>query len=189
VIQLDAAARKVQTRDPSSGRMLGFGPFDALFGPDSTQEALFEALGRPMVEAALNGVNATILAYGQTGSGKTHTMQGTHRAGPGITPRVVEGIFTGISAAAETWEFMVRVSYVEIYLERVRDLLNPSEVNLTIRQDEEQGLYVEGERRAGAVPACASRTPSPCAQRAPFCSLVLTALSLSLSLSPSPTNH
>jgi kinesin family protein 5 len=147
VLQLDMPARTARTRDPSSGRALGFGPFDALFGPDSTQEAVFEALGRPMVEAALNGVNATILAYGQTGSGKTHTMQGSPRGGPGgagITPRVVEGIFAGISGAADTWEFMVRVSYVEIYLERVRDLLNPSASNLTIRQDEERGVYVEG---------------------------------------------
>jgi len=144
VLTLSLPERKLMSRDPTSGRMLGFGPFDALFGPDSTQEALFEALGRPMVDAALNGVNATILAYGQTGSGKTHTMHGTARAGPGITPRVVEGIFAGIAAAADTWEFMVRVSYVEIYLERVRDLLNPTSANLTIRQDEERGVYVEG---------------------------------------------
>ena len=141
---MELVGRTVRARDSSSGRTLGFGPFDALFGPDSTQEAVFEAVGRPVVEAALNGVNATILAYGQTGSGKTHTMQGSSSAGQGITPRVVDGIFTGISDAADTWEFMVRVSYVEIYLERVRDLLNPSAANLTIRQNEEQGVYVEG---------------------------------------------
>lgn len=144
VLTLTSAERKVVTRDPTTARVLSFGPFDALFGPDSTQDAVFEALGKPMVDAALNGVNATILAYGQTGSGKTHTMYGTTRAGPGITPRVVEGIFEGIAAAADTWEFMVRVSYVEIYLERVRDLLNPASSNLTIRQDEERGVYVEG---------------------------------------------
>ena len=108
VVSLDLGARTAQTRDPSSGRMLSFGPFDSLFGPDSTQERVFEALGRPMVAAALSGVNATILAYGQTGSGKTHTMQGGARAGPGLTPRVVDGIFAGIAAAADTWEFMVR---------------------------------------------------------------------------------
>ena len=145
VLGLDLPARSVRTCDPSSGRLLGFGPFDALFGPESSQEDVFEALGRPMVEAALTGMNATILAYGQTGSGKTHTMQGGARAGgPGLTPRVVEGVFAGIAAAADTWEFMVRVSYVEIYLERVRDLLNPGATNLTIRQDDERGVYVEG---------------------------------------------
>ena len=155
--------RSVQAHDSSSGRALAFGPFDALFGPDSSQEAVFDAIGRPIVEAALNGVNGTILAYGQTGSGKTHTMQGGPAAreaaaaaaaadadfplragGVGIVPRVVDGIFGGISVAASTWEFTVRVTYVEIYLERVRDLLNPSAANLTIRQNEEQGVYVEG---------------------------------------------
>ncbi len=151
VVSLDLNARTAQTRDPSSGRLLSFGPFDALFGPESTQSRVFEELGRPMVSAALAGVNATILAYGQTGSGKTHTMQGGARSGPGLTPRVVAGIFDGIAAAADTWEFMVRVSYVEIYLERVRDLLNPSAMNLTIRQDVERGVYVEGESGEGGV--------------------------------------
>jgi kinesin family protein 5 len=150
---LRLVGRSVHAHDSSSGRALAFGPFDALFGPDSTQEAVFDAIGRPIVEAALNGVNGTILAYGQTGSGKTHTMQGGPAArtaaddfagGNGIVPRVVDGIFGGISVAASTWEFTVRVTYVEIYLERVRDLLNPSAANLTIRQNEEQGVYVEG---------------------------------------------
>ena len=140
---LELSGRTVKSRDPSSGRALGFGPFDALFGPASTQEEVFDAVGRPIVEAALQGVNATILAYGQTGSGKTHTMHGGG-GDRGITPRVVAGIFDGISNAPETLEFMIRVSYVEIYLERVRDLLNPSAANLTIRQSAEQGVFVEG---------------------------------------------
>ena len=112
---LELSGRTVKSRDPSSGRALGFGPFDALFGPASTQEEVFDAVGRPIVEAALQGVNATILAYGQTGSGKTHTMHGGG-GDRGITPRVVAGIFDGISNAPETLEFMIRVSYVEIYL-------------------------------------------------------------------------
>jgi len=72
--------------------------------------------------------NGTIFAYGQTGSGKTHTMQGPSLSDPveqGIIPRSIHGIFERIYKTDEHIEFTVQVSYVEIYLERVRDLLDP----------------------------------------------------------------
>jgi Kinesin motor domain len=67
------------------------------------------------------------------------------RDDPGITPRVVDAIFRSIEEAPDTTEFTIRVSYLEIYMERVRDLLNPLEsTNLSIRQDAVRGIFVEG---------------------------------------------
>lgn len=71
--------------------------FDRVFGPESTQEAVFDEV-RPIVEGVLGGVSATIFAYGQTGAGKTHTMMGSE-ALPGVTPRAVRCLIEGASAA------------------------------------------------------------------------------------------
>lgn len=117
--------------------------FDAVFGGDSTQQYIFEQTAAPLVAAALAGVNVTFMTYGQTGSGKTFTMTGS-RDDPGITPRVVDAIFRAIEAAPDTSEFTLRVSYMEVYMERVRDLLNPVATNLNIRQDAVRGIWVEG---------------------------------------------
>ncbi|EIE88029.1 kinesin heavy chain [Rhizopus delemar RA 99-880] len=76
------------------------------------------------------GYNGTVFAYGQTGSGKTFTMMGADiddENTKGIIPRIVEQIFTSIMAAPSNLEFTVKVSYMEIYMEKVRDLLNRSQ--------------------------------------------------------------
>lgn len=91
--------------------------FDHVFGPDATQSEVYDHVGRPMVVAALAGINATILTYGQTGSGKTHTMQGGGPHDPGLTPRVVKAVFDGIEDSADTFEFTVAVQAIELYLE------------------------------------------------------------------------
>lgn len=120
--------------------------FDSVFPPDSTQQQVFDLMAKPLVDSALDGFNATIFAYGQTGSGKTHTMTGNAKD-PGLTPRMVTALFEKISASASTLEFTIRMSYLEIYMERVRDLLNPGNANLAIREDRrpgQPGVYVEG---------------------------------------------
>lgn len=74
----------------------------------------------------LNGYNGTIFAYGQTGSGKTYTMMGSDIADEkrrGIIPRITDQIFTSIMESPPTEEYLVKVSYMEIYMERIRDLL------------------------------------------------------------------
>ena len=74
----------------------------------------------------LNGYNGTIFAYGQTGSGKTYTMMGSEIADEerrGIIPRITDQIFTSIMESPPTEEYLVKVSYMEIYMERIRDLL------------------------------------------------------------------
>ncbi|GAB4829539.1 hypothetical protein Ancab_019210 [Ancistrocladus abbreviatus] len=93
--------------------------FDKVFGPNATSQEVYEVATRPVVKATMEGVNGTVFAYGVTSSGKTHTMH---------TPR---------------WEFLVRVSYLEIYNEIINDLLDPTGQNLRVREDA-QGTFVEG---------------------------------------------
>eukprot|EP00053_Salpingoeca_punica_P009452 m.84665 g.84665 ORF g.84665 m.84665 type:complete len:962 (+) comp15031_c0_seq2:203-3088(+) len=118
--------------------------FDRAFGPDSTQDEVYNYAAKPIVEDVLKGYNGTIFAYGQTSSGKTHTMEGPDIDGPdrGIIPRIVQNIFQYIDIAPETLEFTVRVSYFEIYMERIRDLLCDGNDNLQIHENRERGVYV-----------------------------------------------
>ncbi|XP_034693163.1 kinesin-like protein KIN-7K, chloroplastic isoform X3 [Vitis riparia] len=89
----------------------------------------------------MEGINGTIFAYGVTSSGKTHTMHGDQRS-PGIIPLAVKDAFSIIQETPSR-EFLLRVSYLEIYNEVVNDLLNPAGQNLRIREDL-QGTFVEG---------------------------------------------
>ncbi|KAK8280028.1 hypothetical protein V6Z12_D09G149000 [Gossypium hirsutum] len=89
----------------------------------------------------MEGINGTIFAYGMTSSGKTHTMHGDQRS-PGIIPLAVKDAFSIIQETPNR-EFLLRVSYLEIYNEVVNDLLNPAGQNLRIREDA-QGTFVEG---------------------------------------------
>merc|ERR1711972_186729 len=90
--------------------------------------------------------NGTIFAYGQTSSGKTHTMEGIidDPNMQGIIPRIVNDIFNHIYSMEENLEFHIKVSYFEIYLDKVRDLLDPSKVNLAVHEDKDKVVYVKG---------------------------------------------
>jgi kinesin family protein 5 len=84
----------------------------------------------------LQGYNATVFAYGQTSSGKTFTMEGPDHRDPvyrGIIPRTVDALFAGVVNADERIEFTVKVSYVEIYMERIRDLLDSHHVKANLQ--------------------------------------------------------
>jgi kinesin family member 5 len=85
----------------------------------------------------------------QTSSGKTHTMEGPdiyNEKLRGIIPRAVEGIFKGVSKAETSIEFSLKVTYIEIYMEKIRDLLDVHRVknNLNIREDKVNGIHVAG---------------------------------------------
>lgn len=123
--------------------------FDRVFGPESTQVEVFEYSAIPMIHDVLSGYNATIFAYGQTSSGKTFTMEGSDirdEVYRGIIPRTVEALFNGVSEADEFIEFTFKVSYVEIYMEKIRDLLDVHRVktNLAVREDKTKGIYIAG---------------------------------------------
>ncbi|WOK92526.1 kinesin-like protein KIN-4C isoform X1 [Canna indica] len=103
--------------------------FDHVYGSSgSPHSTIFEECVHPLIDALFHGYNATVLAYGQTGSGKTYTM-GTNYTGEGncggIIPEVMETIFKRIDAVKDTTEFLVRVSFIEIFKEEVFDLLDP----------------------------------------------------------------
>eukprot|EP01061_Rhynchopus_euleeides_P001067 TRINITY_DN1074_c0_g3_i1.p1 TRINITY_DN1074_c0_g3~~TRINITY_DN1074_c0_g3_i1.p1 ORF type:complete len:986 (+),score=385.38 TRINITY_DN1074_c0_g3_i1:80-2959(+) len=94
--------------------------------PFSDQEAVFEETGKPAVAAALNGYHACIFAYGQTGSGKTYTMLGSD-SDPGIAPRLVDHLFTELeSMPKKGYTYNVGISFMEIYNEKCKDLLDDS---------------------------------------------------------------
>ncbi|KAE9329816.1 Kinesin heavy chain [Phytophthora fragariae] len=123
--------------------------FDHVFGEEDNQKTVFENVALPVVQDIMDGYNATIFAYGQTSSGKTYTMEGANIDHPelqGIIPRTATEIFNNVLNADENMEFIVKVSYIEIYMERIRDLLDPykSKVNLQVREDAQRGIFVEG---------------------------------------------
>lgn len=119
--------------------------FDNIFGPETEQAKVFTSAGQPLVEGILQGFNATIFAYGQTGSGKTHTMEGdlTSEEHRGIIPRMFDYLFQTIEQADEEMEFQVKVSFLEIYMEKIMDLLDPKKSNLQVRKDKTKGVVVK----------------------------------------------
>uniref|UniRef100_A0A3P9CM59 Kinesin-like protein n=1 Tax=Maylandia zebra TaxID=106582 RepID=A0A3P9CM59_9CICH len=94
----------------------------------------------------LGGYNGTIFAYGQTSSGKTHTMEGKLHDPQlmGIIPRIARDIFDHIYSMDENLEFHIKVSYFEIYLDKIRDLLDVSKTNLSVHEDKNRVPYVKG---------------------------------------------
>ncbi|OCL07105.1 kinesin family protein [Glonium stellatum] len=109
------------------------------------QEDLFTDLGKPLLDNAFQGYNNCIFAYGQTGSGKSYSMMG-YGEEAGVIPKICRNMFERIEEMQhdKTLSCTVEVSYLEIYNERVRDLLNPStKGNLRVREHPSTGPYVE----------------------------------------------
>jgi kinesin family protein 1 len=109
------------------------------------QDNLHEDLGKPLLKNAFDGYNNCIFAYGQTGSGKSYSMMG-YGAEYGIIPKICQEMFERITEMQKdpNLSCTVEVSYLEIYNERVRDLLNPStKGNLRVREHPSTGPYVE----------------------------------------------
>ena len=126
--------------------------FDRIFTPSSTQEDIYSFGVKEIIDSVLNGYNGTVLAYGQTSSGKTYTMQGEMEppSTQGIIPRMISHVFKYIYNTEGT-DFIIKVSMIEIYQEKIRDLLDITRVNLNIREDNIKGIYVDGcsERYVG----------------------------------------
>ncbi|XP_028998063.1 kinesin-like protein KIF13B isoform X2 [Betta splendens] len=113
------------------------------------QDVVFQCLGESLLNNAFLGYNACIFAYGQTGSGKSYTMMGSAEQ-PGLIPRLCTSLFSRImSEAREGESFTVEVSYMEIYNEKVRDLLDSkgSRQALRVREHNVLGPYVDGLSR------------------------------------------
>ncbi|KAH8681202.1 P-loop containing nucleoside triphosphate hydrolase protein [Xylariales sp. PMI_506] len=131
----------------NSAEATGSFTFDRVFDMSTKQADIFDYSIRSTVDDILNGYNGTVFAYGQTGAGKSYTMMGTSiedEEGKGVTPRIVEQIFSSIMSSPGTIEYTVRVSYMEIYMERIRDLLQPQNDNLPVHEEKNRGVYVKG---------------------------------------------
>uniref|UniRef100_A0A8C7KSM0 Kinesin-like protein n=1 Tax=Oncorhynchus kisutch TaxID=8019 RepID=A0A8C7KSM0_ONCKI len=120
--------------------------FDRVLPPNTAQEQVYDACAKQIVKDVLGGYNGTIFAYGQTSSGKTHTMEGKLHDSQlmGIIPRIARDIFDHIYSMDENLEFHIKVSYFEIYLDKIRDLLDVSKTNLAVHEDKNKVPYVKG---------------------------------------------
>ncbi|XP_068523054.1 kinesin-like protein KIF27 isoform X3 [Anas acuta] len=126
--------------------------FDFVFGKNSTQEEVYTVCIKPLLVSLTEGYNATVFAYGQTGSGKTYTIGGGHIASvsedeKGIIPRAIQELFQHISENHNI-DFRVKVSYIEVYKEELRDLLEleTSVKDLHIREDEKGNTVIVGAK-------------------------------------------
>uniref|UniRef100_A0A672RQF8 Kinesin-like protein n=1 Tax=Sinocyclocheilus grahami TaxID=75366 RepID=A0A672RQF8_SINGR len=125
--------------------------YDYVFDPTTEQEEVFNTAVSPLLSGLFRGYNATVLAYGQTGSGKTFSMGGTYTSEQenestvGVIPRVIRRIFQEKSKCADC-EFLLVVSYLEIYNEEILDLLCTSKDKpiISIREDPKDGIKIVG---------------------------------------------
>ena len=144
------------TRDgkPLSERITGrtFFTFDKTFGEGTNNKQVYDSVAKGIVNSAVEGLNGTIFAYGQTSSGKTYTMQGAGNLEQGmggggeggVVHMAAHDIFSQITQKQER-NFLVRVSFLEIYNEEVRDLLGDTNQTLQIREDPRRGVFVHSQ--------------------------------------------
>ncbi|XP_050937488.1 kinesin-like protein KIN-1 isoform X2 [Cucumis melo] len=123
--------------------------FDRVFYDKSEQIDVYRHLAQPIVRDALNAVNGTIITFGQTGAGKTYSMEGPgvlecDAVKKGLLSRVVEGIFECTKSSDETSKYSIKLSMVEIYMEKVRDLFDLSRDNIQIKETKTQGIMLNG---------------------------------------------
>jgi centromeric protein E len=118
--------------------------FDTIFGTSAKNVDIYEQHAKAVVLSAVAGFNGTVFAYGQTSSGKTYTMRGS-QAEPGVTWLAVDDVFRSIQEMSNR-EFLIRVSYMEIYNEEIKDLLSPDNRKLQIHESLERGVFVAGLR-------------------------------------------
>ncbi|KAG8759082.1 hypothetical protein FRC14_006704 [Serendipita sp. 396] len=150
VVAFDENLKTVQLRSAqlSTGPEKDGFTFDRVFPMGTNQYEVFDYGVKDIVKDVLDGYNgATCFAYGQTGSGKTFTMMGADIDSEelkGIIPRITEQIFASIAESDPNLEYLVKVSYMEIYLEKIRDLLAPQNDNLQVHEEKSKGVYVKG---------------------------------------------
>ncbi|KAM9704170.1 kinesin-like protein KIF3C [Menidia menidia] len=150
IVQMDLRLGQVilkNPRAPPSEPQKTF-TFDAVYDANSKQRDLYDESVRPLIDSVLAGFNGTIFAYGQTGTGKTYTMQGAwlDPEKRGVIPNAFDHIFTHISRSQSDKQYLVRASYLEIYLEEIRDLLDPNHGiarGLELRESPDTGVYVQ----------------------------------------------
>ncbi|CAN0841727.1 Kinesin-like protein KIN-UA [Linum grandiflorum] len=112
--------------------------FDEVLTEFASQKRVYEVVAKPVVESVLDGYNGTVMAYGQTGTGKTYTvgqLGGEDMAARGIMVRAMEDILAGVALESDS----VSVSYLQLYMEAIQDLLDPNNDNISIVEDHKTG--------------------------------------------------
>ncbi|KAJ5475068.1 Kinesin-like protein KIN-7Dchloroplastic [Penicillium diatomitis] len=122
--------------------------YDNVFTPQENNAKVYDAAAKRLVRRVMEGYHGTVFAYGMTGTGKTFSMQGTATS-PGVIPLAITDIFSFIRETPHR-EFLLRVSYLEIYNEKIHDLLSTSVTNgvaappqeeIKLREDSKRGVY------------------------------------------------
>jgi len=143
---MDKASNTVTVTHPDKPTEAKQFSFDAVYDQSSSQKSVYDEVAFQMVESVFEGYNGTIFAYGQTGCGKTFTMMGDTKNPDklGIIPNTFNHIFGYINTEGVGKKYLVRCSFIELYQEELKDLLNPSQKNkLEIREDPKTGIYVK----------------------------------------------
>ncbi|KAK0601819.1 hypothetical protein LWI29_027716 [Acer saccharum] len=123
--------------------------FDRVFYEKSEQVEVYEFLVLPIVQDAVNAINGTIITYGQTGAGKTYSMEGPSvlecdELKQGLLQRAANGLFECIKSTEGSVKHTIKLSMVEIYMEKVRDLFDLSKDNIQIKESRVQGILLSG---------------------------------------------
>ncbi|XP_064970827.1 kinesin-like protein KIN-5A [Musa acuminata AAA Group] len=160
VIFCDEHRREVTAAHSTSNKQIDRTfTFDKVFGPTSMQKDLFDQAIVPIVNEVLEGYNCTIFAYGQTGTGKTYSMEGGGRklkngelpSDAGVIPRAVQRIFHTLEA--QSAEYSMKVTFLELYNEEITDLLVPDESkfsddktkkSIALMEDGKGGIFMRG---------------------------------------------
>ena len=143
IVNVDMSQGSIQICNPSNIKEIKSFTFDHTYDYRATQELIFSQTALPILESIMEGYNGTIFAYGQTGTGKTFTMEGNdNETDKGIIPRSIDWIFNNIKNYPAQ-QFLVRVSFVEIYNEEVRDLLSKVKRQKLNVREKDKVFYVE----------------------------------------------
>ncbi|WOG84332.1 hypothetical protein DCAR_0103515 [Daucus carota subsp. sativus] len=123
--------------------------FDRVFYPESEQAEVFEFVALPIIKDVFNAVNGTIITYGQTGAGKTYSMEGPgivncDEQNKGLVPRVIEELFETTRASDGAFNYIITLSMVEIYMEKIRDLFDLSKDNIQMKEHKVLGIILHG---------------------------------------------
>ncbi|KAI8817604.1 P-loop containing nucleoside triphosphate hydrolase protein [Fimicolochytrium jonesii] len=152
IVTIDSKVASVNINDPRGRDEPKQFTFDAAFDEDCTQQQVYDSTARIIVDAVLDGFNGTVFCYGQTGTGKTFSMQGISDVPElrGIIPQAFHHIFSHIAHRSAEKKFLVRVSFLEIYNEDIKDLLIKQKVHgatktpgLELKEHPETGVYVK----------------------------------------------
>lgn len=144
IVNVDRGRKEISLKDPNEKENNKVFTYDDVFPMEISQKAIYQSSAFGIVENVYSGYNGTIFAYGQTGCGKTYTMMGNPKNEnlKGIIPRTFSQIMSIINQNPDK-EFLVRVSFLEIYNENIRDLLVDDEKKLDIKEDKDKGIYVQ----------------------------------------------